>query len=153
MADILCRTAVEIAKRAIFLQLPGPAVERALAGRSFPGRVFAVAAGKAAWPMAQAAVQALGDRLTRGVVVTKYGHVQGPLPRVDCYEGGHPVPDEQGVAGTRAALALTQGLRAEDTVLVLLSGGASALLEQPLIPLAQLRCLTEQLLASGCNIR
>ena len=64
-----------------------------------------VAAGKAAWQMAHAAVETLG-RVDGGVVVTKYGHVKGEIPGVNCYEAGHPVPDENGFAATQKALEL-----------------------------------------------
>ena len=67
--------------------------------------------------MAHAAVQALG-RVDGGVVVTKYGHVKGRIPGVNCYEAGHPVPDDNGFAATEKALALVQRLTAEDTVLI-----------------------------------
>ena len=91
-------------------------------------------------------------RVDGGVVVTKYGHVKGTIPGVDCCEAGHPVPDENGFAATRKALELVQGLTAEDTVLFLLSGGGSALFEKPLIPGAELQQITSQLLASGADI-
>lgn len=130
---------------------PDSAVRRALEGARFPGRVFLVAAGKAAWQMANVACKAL-PALAGGVVVTKYGHVKGEIDGVACYEGGHPVPDENGLRGTAAALALTQDLRADDTVLFLLSGGGSALFEQPLLPLAELQDITRELLAAGADI-
>lgn len=84
------------------------------------------------------AVQTLG-RVDGGVVVTKYGHVKGRIPGVNCYEAGHPVPDANGFAATEKALALVQGLTAEDTVLFLLSGGGSALFESRLSPAGNCR--------------
>ena len=132
--------------------LPDEAVRRAL--KAFApkgGRVLLVAAGKAAWQMAHAAVKFLG-RVDGGVVVTKYGHVKGTIPGVDCCEAGHPVPDENGFAATRKALELVQGLTAEDTVLFLLSGGGSALFEKPLIPPEEMDDITRQLLACGADI-
>ena len=152
MNHTLRRDAETIIRQAISAVTPANAVGKALKDRSFPGRVYLVAAGKAAWKMADAAARTLGDALTAGVVVTKYGHVEHPLPRIACYEGGHPVPDEQGVAGTQAALDLTRDLQPEDTVLFLLSGGGSALFENPLIPLAELQSITDQMLAAGCDI-
>ena len=140
-----------ILRKAIRAVLPDGAVRRALAGVQFPGRVFLVAAGKAAWQMASVAREVL-PTLAGGVVVTKYGHAKGPIDGVACYEGAHPVPDENGLRGTEAALALTEGLRADDTVLFLLSGGGSALFEQPLLPLAELQDITSQLLAAGADI-
>ena len=130
---------------------PDSAVRRALEGARFPGRVFLVAVGKAAWQMASVARKTL-PALAGGVVVTKYGHVKGEIADVACYEGGHPVPDENSLRGTAAALALTQDLHADDTVLFLLSGGGSALFEQPLLPLADLQDITRALLAAGADI-
>ena len=138
--------------RAIAAMKPEAAVSRALADRVFPGRVILVSVGKAGWTMAKAACDALGDRISSGAVLTKYGHVGSPLPGVRCMEAGHPVPDGRGVAGTEAILDMTASLRADDTVLFLLSGGASALFEKPLIPLEALQRITDQLLAAGCDI-
>lgn len=129
------------------------AVRRALAGRVYgSGRVRLVATGKAAWSMANAAADILGDRLEQGIVVTKYGHVPGKLARITCVEAGHPVPDENSFQGTQAALDLVSGLTADDTVLFLVSGGGSALFEKPLIPAEELQDITRQLLACGANI-
>lgn len=133
--------------------LPDAAVEKALKGHTFAnGRIVLVAVGKAAWQMARAAADVLGERIETGLVITKYDHVMGEIPHVRCMEAGHPVPDENSFVATREALALTENLTAEDTVLFLLSGGGSALFEQPLIPAAELTDLTEQLLASGADI-
>ena len=152
MNDTLRRDAETVIRRAIGAVTPGFAVEKALRGRRFPGRVFLVAAGKAAWKMAAAAARTLGETVTKGIVVTKYGHAEGPIPRIKCFEGGHPVPDEAGVTGTQAALDLTGNLLPNDTVLFLLSGGGSALFEKPLIPLEELKAITNQMLAAGCDI-
>ena len=132
--------------------LPDSAVQRAL--KSYQprgGKTLLVAAGKAAWQMANAAVQALGQ-VDGGVVVTKYDHVMGQIPGVDCYEGGHPVPDEGSFSATGHALELVRGLKPEDTVLFLLSGGGSALFEQPLVSGEELQDITRQLLACGADI-
>ena len=152
MNHTLRKDAVTIIRKAIDAVTPAYAVEKALKGRSFPGKVYLVAVGKAAWKMAEAAARTLGDTLTSGVVVTKYGHAEHALSRITCYEGGHPVPDAQGVAGTQAALELTRDLQQSDTVLFLLSGGGSALFEKPLIPLTELQSITDQMLAAGCDI-
>ena len=152
MNTTLRRDADEIIRASIQAVLPDEAVRRALkAFRPKGGRVLLVAAGKAAWQMAHAAVEALG-RVDGGVVVTKYDHVKGEITGVDCYEAGHPVPDDNSFAATQKALALVQGLTAEDTVLFLLSGGGSALFEKPLIPGGELPDITNQLLASGADI-
>ena len=131
---------------------PDEAVRRALEGQSFPGRVFLVAAGKAAWQMAKAVHDCLGSRIDAGVVVTKYDHVMGPIANFLCCEAGHPVPDENSFSGTQKALDLVADLRPEDTVLFLLSGGGSALFEKPLIPGGELQDITSQLLACGADI-
>ena len=151
MDQKLRQDADAIIRAAIAAVLPDEAVRRALKGRHFPGRVLLVAAGKAAWQMARAAVEALGP-VDAGVVVTKYGHVQGQLPGVICYEAGHPVPDENSFRATRAALDLVAGAKETDTVLFLLSGGGSALFEKPLIPGGELQDITQQLLACGADI-
>lgn len=133
--------------------LPDEAVAQALNGKNFGnGKIYVVAAGKAAWQMGKAAADILGDRIEAGVVVTKYDHVMGEIPKITCYEAGHPVPDENSFKGTQAALDLIADLNPEDTVLFLLSGGGSALFEKPLIPAEELQDLTNQLLACGAEI-
>lgn len=152
MNSELRRHADYIIKEAIRAVQPDAAVIRALQGRSFPGRIILVAVGKAAWQMAKAAKDLLGDRLDRGIVLTKYGHVKEALPGIMCCEGGHPVPDEMSFAGTQKALDMVQNLTSRDTVLFLLSGGGSALFEKPLLPPDELQDITQQLLASGADI-
>ena len=142
----------QIVREAISAVQPDAAVQRALKGREFPGRVLLVAAGKAAWQMAKAASDCLGSRIENGVVVTKYGHVMGPIANFACFEAGHPVPDENSFRGTQAALDLVADLTEKDTVLFLLSGGGSALFEKPLVPAEELQDITGQLLACGADI-
>ena len=141
-----------IVRRAIAAVQPDAAVQRALAGRVFPGRVILIAIGKAAWSMASAARKVLGDSIREGMVITKYGHVMGDLPGMTLFEAGHPVPDANSFRATEAVLAATEHLTETDTVLLLISGGGSALFEAPLIPQADSARLTEQLLASGAGI-
>lgn len=131
---------------------PDDAVARALKSASFPGRVILVAAGKAAWNMAKAARDCLGDRIEKGIVITKYDHVKAPLGKIDCREAGHPVPDENSFAATQAAIDLVSGLTGQDTVLFLLSGGGSALFEKPKVSGEELQDITSQLLACGADI-
>ena len=141
-----------IVKEAIAAVQPDAAVRRALEGKEFPGRVVLVAAGKAAWQMAKAAHNVLGSRIDKGVVVTKYHHVMGEIPGVLCREAGHPVPDENSFSATREALEAVSGLTEKDTVLFLLSGGGSALFEDPLVSGEELQDITRQLLACGADI-
>ena len=144
-ADRIIRTAIKAVQ-------PDSAVIRALRGREFPGKVVLVAAGKAAWQMAKAANDCLGDRIKKGVVITKYDHIMGPVAEFSCREAGHPVPDENSFRATAEALELVSGLKSEDTVLFLLSGGGSALFEAPLVSGEELQDITKQLLACGADI-
>lgn len=142
-----------IIQEALKKVLPDEAVAKALKTKEFgAGKLLVVAAGKAAWQMAKAAADILGERIEKGVVVTKYDHVKEAIPRMTCFEAGHPVPDKNSFIGTQAALDLTADLKEEDTVLFLLSGGGSALFEKPLIPEEELLDITKQLLACGADI-
>ena len=152
MDKLLRERANKIVAASIKAVQPDDAVRRALAGQTFPGRVLLVAAGKAAWQMAKAGYDCLGDRIEGGVVVTKYDHVMGPIANFVCCEAGHPVPDENSFAGTQKALDLVSNLTEQDTVLFLLSGGGSALFEKPLVPGEVLQDITSQLLACGADI-
>ena len=152
MDQLLRSHADQIIKASITAVLPDEAVKRALNGQEFPGRVLLVSAGKAAWQMAKAAYDCLGERIENGVVVTKYDHVKGPIGNFKCCEAGHPVPDENSFKGTQAALDLVKDLAENDTVLFLLSGGGSALFEKPLVPGEVLQDITGQLLACGADI-
>ena len=151
MEQELYQEALQITDSAIQAVKPDAAVKRALSEMPHSGRILLVAAGKAAWQMADAAVKTLGQ-MEDGVVVTKYGHVKAEIPGVRCYEAGHPVPDANSFAATEKALELVHGLHPEDTVLFLLSGGGSALFEKPLISGEELQEITAQLLASGADI-
>ena len=148
----LRKDADQIVRESIAAVLPDEAVRRTLKDyRPGAGKTLLVAAGKAAWQMAKAAVDTLGQ-VDGGVVITKYGHVIGEIPGVVCYEAGHPVPDENSFAATKKALELVENRSAGDTVIFLLSGGGSALFELPRIPGEELQDITRQLLASGADI-
>ena len=132
--------------------MPDTAVSKALKPFHHEnGKVILVAAGKAAWQMANAAIETLGS-VDDGIVITKYDHVKGEIPGLTCCEAGHPVPDENSFAATRKALKLVENLKPEDHVLFLLSGGGSALFEEPLISGEELQDITKQLLACGADI-
>ncbi len=142
---------------------PAEAVSRSLhveggslaaSGRSFDAEnVFVVAAGKAAGAMARAAAELLGDRVSGGLVVTKYGHEPGP-EGFETVFSSHPEPDERGVEAARKVQEMAEGLGEGDLLLALISGGASALLADPAPPieLADLKRLTGDLLRSGADI-
>jgi len=119
------------------------------------GQVILVAVGKAAAPMAAEArrlLAALGDAL-QGLAVTKHGFALEGLPFPQM-EAAHPVPDATGVAAAEAVLRIVSGLRQHDLVLVLMSGGASALLPAPLegITLADKQALVERMLRTKMDI-
>lgn len=145
-------TADQIIRASLRAVQPDAAVQRALQDFSCAGRVVLIAIGKAAWAMANAAWDTLSTRITSGAVITKYGHSRGPIGPLQIFEAGHPVPDEAGLRAAQAALELTRGLREEDCVLFLISGGGSALFESPLVPLAELEDITGQLLSCGADI-
>lgn len=144
--------AEHIARRAIRAVCPDEAVERALQCISITGDLYLVAVGKAGWKMAEAALANLPTPPKDGIVITKYGHVMAPLPHVRCFEAGHPVPDGNSYLATEAVLEMTAGLKETDTVLFLLSGGGSALFENPLVPPEVLSAVTQKMLHSGADI-
>ena len=152
MNQALRKDAEKIARGAIDSVSPEAAVRRALEGKTFSGKLYLVSVGKAAWKMAEVAASCLEQPLEAGIVVTKYDHVEHPIPGVTCYEAGHPVPDENTFRATQAVLDMTADLDESDTVLFLLSGGGSALFEQPVVAEAELQSITRQLLACGADI-
>ena len=152
MNKVLRAEAETIINTAIQAVMPDEAVKRTLKGYQFnKGRKILIAIGKAAWQMAKAAVDTLGS-VDSGIVITKYKHVMGTIPGVECCEAGHPIPDANSFAFTRKALGLIHNLSAEDTVIFLVSGGGSALFELPLISGEELQKITMDLLHSGANI-
>ena len=135
--------------------MPQKSVEKALGAHEFKSnKIYLVAIGKAAWTMTKAAVDYLGDKLEKGIVITKYGHSMGDIPQVAIYEAGHPTLDENTVLATKAVLALVENLGIGDEVLFLVSGGGSALFEAPQdgVSLEDYAVLTNALLASGADI-
>ena len=132
-----------------------PLVSRALSSIEPPtrGRLIVLGAGKASGAMAAAVEESLGERVTEGVVAVKDGYV-ADTRRIRLLEAGHPVPDERGARAAREILALAVGARADDLVLVLVSGGGSALTPAPAPPitLADKQVVTRLLLAAGATI-
>ncbi len=149
--------------RDLLLRMFAAAVDAAAPGTCLPaylpappaGRTVVVGAGKAAAAMAQA-VEAHwpADRPLSGLVVTRYGHGVGPLPRIEVVEASHPVPDAAGQAAAGRMLHLVQGLQPDDLVLCLISGGASSLLALPAhgVDLAAKQAVNRALLRSGAGI-
>ena len=119
------------------------------------GRTLVVGAGKAAASMAMAVERHWpADAPLEGVVITRYGHGL-PTERIRVVEAGHPVPDESGESAAREILSRAGTLDAEDLLLVLVSGGGSALLSVPAqgLAMADLKAVTKALLASGAPIQ
>lgn len=116
-------------------------------------RVFVLAVGKASGPMARAAGEILGDALSGGLCVVKGGNEEPPAP-FETVAAGHPEPDEGSVRAAEKVEELLDGLGEEDLLLVLVSGGASALLADtaPGITLEDLKKLNGALLRSGAEI-
>lgn len=117
------------------------------------GRLLVLGAGKGVAPMGAAVEELLGDRIDTGMLVVKYGHGL-PLQQIAQVEAAHPVPDAAGAAATRALLELAAGAAADDLVLCLLTGGASALTPAPVsgVTLEDMQQVTELLLRSGATI-
>jgi glycerate 2-kinase len=117
-------------------------------------RVFLIGAGKAAVQMAAVVKKIVGPRLVHGVVVTKHGHTASRIHGVQIFEAGHPIPDAAGVQASRSIQELLSELNARDLVLVVISGGASALLSAPEEPitLQAKQKTTDLLLRAGADI-
>ena len=117
------------------------------------GRLLVLGAGKGVAPMGAAVEELLGDRIHSGLLVVKYGHGL-PLRQITQVEAAHPVPDAAGAAATQALLELAAGTTADDLVLCLLTGGASALTPAPVpgVTLEDMQQVTELLLRSGATI-
>jgi hydroxypyruvate reductase len=117
-----------------------------------PGRTIVLGAGKAAAAMAQAVERHMSGPI-EGLVVTRYGHAV-PCARIEVVEAAHPVPDAAGEGAARRILDLAEGAGADDLVLCLISGGASALLTLPApgLSLDDKQAINRALLASGADI-
>ena len=132
---IQCGDMLEDAKQIITCSiqdmLPDRAVAQALHKVTLQGNIYVVSFGKAGWQMASAASAILGDRIKKGVIVTKYGHSKGKLSCFSIVEAGHPVPDDNSVRGADMTVSLLREAKKGDTVILLVSGGGSSLLEKP----------------------
>jgi hydroxypyruvate reductase len=153
-----------IAERAMLLRLFDAAIDSVSAARVMPrnlpapqhGRVALIAVGKAAAAMTDAALERLPPPAA-ALVVTRYGHMTDRLlarTDVERIEAGHPYPDAESIRAAERALEIAHGLEAQDHLLVLLSGGGSALLAAPArgLTLADKQATTRALLESGATI-
>jgi glycerate 2-kinase len=130
---------------------PYTAVKKYLGEHPLPTnkRIFAFGLGKAAIGMTQALADSI--QLTDSLIITKHASplTFGPVTVI---EGNHPIPGKGSITAGQAALKFTSQLTSEDLLICLISGGGSALMTAPLIPLDELQALTATLLASGARI-
>ncbi len=147
------RDAVRCALAAIAASDPFALVTGALDRHALGARIDMIAVGKAAPRMAAAAIDALGARIGRGVIVATDA-VSFDDARVALYRGGHPIPSAESVRAAEAVLRLADSLQPGVELLCLISGGASSLLALPPdgVTLDDLRVLTQLLLQSGASI-
>ena len=146
--DPRCAVREELSRQDAALDFGGAAP---FGGRS----VHVVAVGKAAVAMTRGALDALGEEIISGDVITKDGHASEALPdRIRVHEAGHPIPDARGVLATRLAVEKLGNLPNDIVVLALVSGGGSALLEAPRdgLSLQDLATTTDLLLRAGAPI-
>jgi len=115
--------------------------------------IYVIGAGKASAEMAKQIEIIFGDRIAKGVVVTKYGF-DTELRKIDLLESNHPTPDQNGVEASQKIVKLCKSAKENDLIINLLSGGASALLPLPVngISLDEKIEVTKQLLESGATI-
>src|SRR5579872_4824900 len=167
MASSLRRQALRIFGAALKAAAPGPAVRNHLrlsgdtlrAGRKRYQlakfrNVYVIGAGKASVEMARAVERLLGKSIRGGLINTKYGHGASALRRIEVNECGHPVPDVQGEQGAARIAEIARQAKAQDLLICLISGGASALLPLPTPPvtLKDTQAATRLLLDCGANI-
>ena len=155
-AESIFRAAVEA------VQAPRSLAEAGIAEvvEGCAGRVFVIGAGKAAMAMAGVISDLIGHRITEGLVVVPHGYPahypdEMPLPSpVEVMTGGHPTPDHHSVQAAERCLALAEKAGTDDLVLVLLSGGGSALWTSPAsgLTLSDVQQVTDKLLTSGATI-
>ncbi len=151
--------AFQIIEKSIGSVMPDISVERALNDSmsdigACSGHLVVIAIGKAAYKMAEKAQAVLGDRIDKGLVVTKYGHAPEKMDKFEIVEAGHPIPDGNSVLGGMRAVELVSELGESDMVILLISGGGSAVFEKPAegVSIQDITIVTDQLLASGANI-
>lgn len=115
--------------------------------------IYVIGAGKAGAPMCQALEELIGEKITKGWVNVKYGHVV-PLDKITIHEAGHPIPDESGCRGTKAIVKILAQAGERDLIICMISGGGSALLPLPVngISLEEKQKVTQLLLSCGASI-
>ncbi len=111
--------------------------------------IYLLSFGKAAVRMAKAVLDTV--EVAEGIVVSN-GDFTGFPGNIKYFAGGHPIPNENSVSAGEAVLNLARKTKDSDLTIVLISGGGSALLEKPLVPLKDLQEVTRLLMKSGADI-
>lgn len=150
--EVMNHNAETIIKGAISAANPYDRVYKALSCRQYLKKPYVVAVGKAAVPMARAAIAALDGNIAKGILLTKYKHAVEAVSNFEIFEAGHPIPDENSIKATRSILKMTENLSENDTLILLLSGGGSSLFELPLTGLDELKSITAHLLNNAAEI-
>ncbi len=117
-------------------------------------RIFVIGAGKACNSMARAVEEKLGDRISGGLVIVKKIEPGDELRRIELAEGGHPLPNRDGLLASRRILSMVEQASPDDLFICVISGGSSALMACPVsgIPLEDEIEVTDQLIKSGARI-
>lgn len=113
-------------------------------------RIFVIGAGKASYSTAKEIEKILGKKITNGVVIDIS---PGKLKRIKVVRGDHPVTSKKNLIATKKMIDVVSNLNKEDIVICLISGGASALLSYPAIPLSEMIRLNKRLLKCGADIK
>jgi glycerate-2-kinase len=116
-------------------------------------RIFVVGAGKATYPIAKALEEILGERITRGVIICKYGQ-EGSLDHCELYHASHPVPDQAGVEAASKIMDIARQTGPDDIVIAAITGGSTSLMPYPPegISIEDKRAAFKLLLRSSANI-
>ncbi|MDD3051091.1 MAG: DUF4147 domain-containing protein [Candidatus Cloacimonetes bacterium] len=151
--DNLKKNVLQIAEKAVASVLPEYLLPKHLKNENYSDGIVMLAIGKAAWTMADAAARILKDKLISGICITKYGGSRGEIQRVEIHEAGHPIPDNNSLLSVQKTIRLLESYP-DRKLVVLLSGGASALFEKPSSNLTQdyLADLTNKLIYSSASI-
>lgn len=145
---------LEIINAGISAALPYESTLNILKNLSLPEKVYVMAIGKAAVPQARAAEDFLGKRIANGLLVTKYLHSKSFNSHIfTVIEAGHPISDNNSEKAAETALEIAESLTENDTLIVLLSGGGSALFEKSRVSSDMQREITKKLLSAGADIR
>lgn len=132
--------------------LPDESVKKEL--KNLPdnkGKKILIAIGKASYQMAKTALKS-DVSFDQALVITKYGHLESDLDGAVCFEAGHPISDDNTIRASEYAVDLVKNLDEDDLVVMLISGGGSALFEIPIVDFDEIQYINNQLLERGANI-